>query len=313
MKTRKVDRDITVPGLPAAKVMNIRPFDIQIENITPAKAAVYLKHNYNNRKTNERRLNLYAQQMREGKWRLTNQGISFTSQGALVDGQHRLTAVCMSGKTVEMLVIRGLNTDDRFVIDTGGGRTIGQGLKFYSVKNHTLIQGTLKLMGYFLDPQKANHYAGPMTVEDYMDWLHKYPWVETIVDASSSKSTRSIFPTPVRAAVAMAWPAAPEQMKEFLDTYILGANLEPRDPRLLLRNYVMASRTMLGDKYSGSHSQARMSLVRHSFAAIHKYLNGESSSRISESMESTSFFLKLHGVDVKELPAYMVTARKTKV
>jgi hypothetical protein len=51
--------------------------------------------------------------MREGSWKVTHQGIAVSSDGNIIDGQHRLIAVTIYGKPVKLLVTTIRATDDR--------------------------------------------------------------------------------------------------------------------------------------------------------------------------------------------------------
>lgn len=123
-----------------------------IESVTPAWAAQILDEmdkeiadeKFKQRKRTESRVNMYAADMAAGNWGLTGQGISFDENGHLLDGQHRLAAVVKSGKTVDMLVVRGLppqqsskvRTIDLF--DTGKSRSLGAQLQIngHEYANH---------------------------------------------------------------------------------------------------------------------------------------------------------------------------------
>jgi hypothetical protein len=66
---------------------------LQVETISPEIAKAFLATNKNNRPLKSSRINLYAEQMRNGEWYLTEQGISFSKEGNLRNGQHRLHAI----------------------------------------------------------------------------------------------------------------------------------------------------------------------------------------------------------------------------
>ena len=83
-----------------------------IEWITPDKAQEYLKKNCkNNRRINERRISIYAEDMRDGKWQLNGEAIKFNKKGILIDGQHRLMAIIKSGVAVKMLILRDIDNN----------------------------------------------------------------------------------------------------------------------------------------------------------------------------------------------------------
>lgn len=80
-----------------------------VETITPKIAREWLNaSNTRNRNLSPKKVSLYADDMSKGRWTLNHQGIAFYSNGELADGQHRLAAVIKSGKSVKMMVTRGL-------------------------------------------------------------------------------------------------------------------------------------------------------------------------------------------------------------
>ncbi len=91
--------------------------------VTPALAREWLeKHNRRNRPLREAVVDRYAEQMKEGEWQETGDTVKFGADGLLYDGQHRLSAVARSGRTVELWVVRGLPSSAREAIDMGEAR-----------------------------------------------------------------------------------------------------------------------------------------------------------------------------------------------
>lgn len=88
-----------------------------IETISPGVAKSYLEKNKCNRSMSRLHKDKLSRAMQAGEFRTTHQGIAFDVNGDLVDGQHRLTAVVDSGKTVTMLVTRGLPMEAKPLVD----------------------------------------------------------------------------------------------------------------------------------------------------------------------------------------------------
>lgn len=95
-----------------------------VETITPELASQYLSNQSANRPINPQRVKLLAYSIRDGEWKSkTGQPIKFDQAGRLIDGQHRLTAVVRAGCTVDMEVVRGLDSNVFIVLDTGMSRS----------------------------------------------------------------------------------------------------------------------------------------------------------------------------------------------
>jgi hypothetical protein len=82
---------------------------IATETITPQTARTWLLElNQNNQRPIERRVQHFAADMKNGRWKNCYQPISFDADGTLADGQHRLRAIVESGVTLTCLVARGV-------------------------------------------------------------------------------------------------------------------------------------------------------------------------------------------------------------
>ena len=97
--------------------------------VTPDFASVLLGKMGNNRRLNDERVNLYADQMRKGLWKRSPQGIVIDEDGKLIDGQHRLRAVIKSGCDVMMCITYGAPAETIKVLDCGQARTLSQTMK----------------------------------------------------------------------------------------------------------------------------------------------------------------------------------------
>jgi len=67
--------------------------------IDPCKASRLLEANTNNRPVAGTHVKYLVSEMRESRWTETHQGIAFDEAGKLLDGQHRLMAIALSGTT----------------------------------------------------------------------------------------------------------------------------------------------------------------------------------------------------------------------
>jgi hypothetical protein len=80
------------------------PYCVVIQ-VSPAMADAWLcQCNSHNRKLVDAHVDRLVREIRAGRWRLTHQGIAFSTDRVLLDGQHRLWAVFLSGVTVPMRV-----------------------------------------------------------------------------------------------------------------------------------------------------------------------------------------------------------------
>ena len=91
--------------------MNPKDFglDVSVDPITPSEAAVYLKNNAMHRKIKQKKVDAYMKEMQDGQWKLNGKALIFDSNGRLLNGQHRLSAVIQSNVPLTTVVIRGVD------------------------------------------------------------------------------------------------------------------------------------------------------------------------------------------------------------
>lgn len=105
------------------------------EVITPEMAAEWLAHNTHNRAMKWSKVGAYADDIRDGRWRLNGEAIKFSSAGRLLDGQNRLQAVILAEKPIRSLVVRGLPDEAQETMDTGATRRLADVLALRGEQN----------------------------------------------------------------------------------------------------------------------------------------------------------------------------------
>lgn len=117
-------------------------FFIEVVTMTPVLAAEMLATNPDhNRRVRDRVVEDYARAMRDGRWLLTSQGISFCADGTLDNGQHRLMAVIKSGENVPMTVAFGQSGEVFAVLDSGSRRAASDALRTVGFSHEAVIAG----------------------------------------------------------------------------------------------------------------------------------------------------------------------------
>jgi hypothetical protein len=82
---------------------------VTVDVINPEEAQAYLTNNAMHRKIKQKKVDAYKNEMQDGKWRLNGKALIFDSNGRLLNGQHRLSAVVQSGVPLTTVVIRGVD------------------------------------------------------------------------------------------------------------------------------------------------------------------------------------------------------------
>lgn len=126
-----------------------------VVDITPDLAKKWLAQNTHNRNLRERVVNGYAADMRDGNWVEDGQSIRFAKGdivlldnppihgGALLDGQHRLSAIVKADTTVRMLVVSNLPDSTQETMDTGAKRSLGDVLKLRGEERYVPLAAVL--------------------------------------------------------------------------------------------------------------------------------------------------------------------------
>ena len=117
----------------------------KVEYITPIRANQLLAQNKRNRPLNLKYVNHLASEMKQGRWEANGESIKLNGS-ELLDGQHRLHAIKLSGVTVPILVVSGIKKDAYTTIDTGRARTPSDALKMAGEKHTTRLGAALKII-----------------------------------------------------------------------------------------------------------------------------------------------------------------------
>lgn len=116
--------------------------------ITPEIAALMLTHNQSNRPLSDHFVGRLAKKMEDGAWEVTHQGIGFSQEGQLLDGQHRLAALVKTGMTFEFQVTYNLdNVFDNIDVDQKGRSAADLlYLRDSSIKHRAEMVATARMM-----------------------------------------------------------------------------------------------------------------------------------------------------------------------
>lgn len=163
---------LATPGQPAPSA---GPTRTVWTDITPELAAGWLKNNFVNRPLREDVVQSYARDMANGTWVPTHQGVAFSDTNALIDGQHRLSAIVRTGLTIRMMVTYGLpalipgremTTMD--AVDRGCPRSVADQLKIqHGLANGTIIAAVTASLGALCFGERTRRLSVGQTLEIY--------------------------------------------------------------------------------------------------------------------------------------------------
>lgn len=105
-----------------------RPYS-KIVEVTPAMADEWLAKSAYNRVLNWQEISLLAAAMKRGEWTFNTDLVGFNVKDQLMNGHHRLHAIKLVGKPIEVQVNYGLPVESYAVTDTGRKRSYADRLQ----------------------------------------------------------------------------------------------------------------------------------------------------------------------------------------
>lgn len=244
-----------------------------VETITPTIAEAYLAANYaRNRNIKKGVVKSYASDMSSGRWMLTGQGIQFDTDGVLIDGQHRLNAVILSGASVPMMVLRGVPKESFDHVDVGISRSVQDVLQSRGQHPGNAAIATAR----FIEFDAASHQiVERRSAFEMFDLYRKHqPYIDAVCAGGHVQSVTS---SPVLGACALAMYYEPfEVVQEFVARLRDGFSGSSRDRTVIvLREHLRKVGTI-------SSSTARAQACWKTQRAIKAFRAGEILSKMQE-------------------------------
>jgi hypothetical protein len=222
----------------------------KIETITPAIAQAYLEKNTANRNLRECFVSYLANEMIAGRWKLTNQGIAFFTDGTLADGQHRLSAIIQSGATVDMQVTRGMEKDAMSAIDVGAKRSIADFLHLHhGVKDaNAVVAAARQIISIFFGFQ--NYTVPAEVVKMVVDYYH----ADIAAAITAVRGFKPANKSWLVAVLSIARHRNKQAMDALLANLATGENLKVGNPAHTLREWLVSG----SEHHKGCYARARI-------------------------------------------------------
>lgn len=213
----------------------------EVVKLTPGLAGLIMERNTQNRPQKPHVVTKYATTMTEGRWKLSAQGMVFTKDGRLIDGQHRCAAVIESGCTVAMTIWFGCEEGEFDVLDGGETRKVSDLVAIEGL-NNVNVRSALARAAYMLRTGRERGFDNAAIKAEAVRM--DCPLVEDAIHAGM----RAKRVCGVSGAALAYWYIAkneptPEHLAEFWARLCDGANLGARSPILRVREYFRNVRT----------------------------------------------------------------------
>lgn len=253
----------------------------QIITVTPEMAKEWLeKYNHQNRSLNIERAKVYRDIILSNNWVVTHQGIAFSDDGNLIDGQHRLKGIELSGVAVEVMVTKGLQFCDTKAIDNGRVRSMQDQLRIAGYSElSTMGAAILKILA-----DKGN--ANPPNIFRYEDYFLRNRKTVLFGQRLGKTAKKSITSAPILAALAVcSLYYGEEDVERFMNMLVTGIMPDDRKAgdvtAIKFREHLLSSSSS-----SGSHGNSeRKKLMKKTMRAFKNYAEGKVIKQIKQPEE----------------------------
>lgn len=209
--------------------------------ITPDLAEhIIEKYNTRNRAVRPQRVNEYAKKISEGRMKLHSQGISFSTDGTLNNGQHRLLGVIEAGVPCDFYVTFGEDPAAFDVHDTGGTRTAKDALHIAGYIDTVALAAAVRII---INIDRGTLISnGPETKVDNDEVVSFVDINGSIIDcqkrANKIRHKLRCALAPIAAAIFLIEMHSKnaDKLPAFLDMLTDGGNLSSTSPVLKLRD-----------------------------------------------------------------------------
>lgn len=220
-------------GKPSASVMMVDPFT----------AKRWLERNDVNRHLRPQSVSALARDMLNGDWALTGEAVKFGKSGALLDGQHRLHAICRSGVTVPLFVVRGLPDEVQAQMDSGRKRTAADVLSMDGEPDAVLLAAVARFTISYQRTGTARTGNTDISTSEIRDFVHDNPDVRAACNLAR-RMTGHLDAKPVVVAYAFMVLSRvdAEHAEGFFTRWHTMAGLAEGDPVLALAQKLAIAR-----------------------------------------------------------------------
>lgn len=243
----------------------------ELTNIGPDLAMQMLEKNEKNRKINPYRITKLINDIKGGAWTISPTPISFSPDGTLLDGQHRLTAIVRAGATIPVYIAYDVPEDTIF--DRGLERSSGDALFMRGLISKQMSMGKVQaLINRYLS--EANGELTPKLMSDVSkaSFINCYEsLISKAVKISKAGATNGVCSRRAGSQAAFLGALIKGIPEEVLKEFAIVANtgfMERKDQSaaIVYRNYLLENDT-------GGGRQMASRICQCAEMAINDYVN----------------------------------------
>jgi len=246
--------------------------------IGPKEAEFLLKRNTKNRRVSWKHVSRLAKDMAAGNWVNNGEAIKFSSEGVLLDGQHRLYAIIESDTTVAMNIVEGVYDPDAFrTIDVNSrGRGASQIADMMGVKNPASVTSVAKRLLHWDNTFDKHRFTlnndawQQISTSDIMDYVEKNEKEIQSMYLNIGKTLpakRCGAGSALTTALILCERANKFATAQFIEGIKTGANLEEHSPVMALRDRLLIPPERRGHRWE-------LELMALTIKAFNRFLHG---------------------------------------
>ena len=266
--------------------LSVLPIEFTYMDVSPAEAESILKNNGHNRVLSEKHVARLAGDMGADHWTLTHQPIAVGPDWEIVDGQHRLAAIVRSGVTVRIVlaIYRDAAHADlaRQKTDIGRARVGGDVFEIAGIARRGVGKRVYSVVAALVAIERAVPWGGWTTAEIAAKYMREKAGVDF-----AAGLPHKLFPAPVAAAFAFAYPVAPEGVEAFVQTVTDKVNLAPCSAAHL---YVQAQAAGTFASKAAKVGEERTVTSQRVCRLIQMHLEGETMAKLQTSPKGVDYF-----------------------
>lgn len=218
----------------------------EYELITPAIARELLDScKIKNRRINPHRVEQYANLIASGEWKITGETIIISIYNDLINGQHRLEAVCKTGVSIITAVARGIDPEVIEIIDSLQPRSMGQVLESLEIPNAPATAAAARVILQWENRWLRDTSKSQALLTRHMQTEFCVKNIDALTVAhADARRIRKCFKTSGTTWAAICFcirEIDAEAAEHFIDRLVDGVGLEAGSPILALRNWAYNS------------------------------------------------------------------------
>ena len=233
---------------------------VQMIELTPDRARRFLSTMTKNRAVNEQRVTRMANDIREGRWIDNGATLVIGRSGQGLDGQHRCHAVIRSQKSIQVLLVTGVDDDAFPTIDNGKPKSGADMVKARGGMNWTAAAGCLPWVQAI---RKGVMRTNIRLTNIDIDQLYGESMITVDEAVQIALRAKTILqPSPGSALFILFAERDRDAAIKFFEDLATGAGLLPGDPVLVLREALMRARMLSTHKHKVAAEQSVALVIR---------------------------------------------------